>query len=222
MKKYFFILTMLLTLLFSISVKAAVEQPISFLQDDSEWGSKSYSITNSSYQTIATSGCGPTSMAMVLNYYIDDSINPADTAVYAVKNGYRTYSEGTTWQYFGDMAKKFDLEFLQTASSVEALEWMETKEDALIVCSMGPGLWTSRGHFIVIWDVENNIAYINDPASEKDNRIKNSYRTVSNQCRQYFCFNKKVEVIEEDTIFPLLFKDVENYIKNKLIKCEIV
>ena len=55
---------------------ASVEQPISFLQDDTEWGSESYSIVGSRSQTIATSGCGPTSMAMVLNYYIDDSITP--------------------------------------------------------------------------------------------------------------------------------------------------
>ena len=79
MKKFIcvtFILTTLMTLVFSTSAQAAVEQPISFLQDDSKWGFESYSITGSRSQTIATSGCGPTSMAMVLNYYIDDSITP--------------------------------------------------------------------------------------------------------------------------------------------------
>ena len=79
MKKFIcvsFILTTLMTLMFCISAQAAVEQPISFLQDDTEWGSESYSIVGSRSQTIATSGCGPTSMAMVLNYYIDESITP--------------------------------------------------------------------------------------------------------------------------------------------------
>ena len=79
MKKFIyltFILTTLMTLMFTFSAQAAVEQPISFLQDDSEWGSESYSIVGNRSQTIATSGCGPTSMAMVLNYYIDDSITP--------------------------------------------------------------------------------------------------------------------------------------------------
>ena len=79
MKKFIcvtFILTTLMTLIFSISAQAAVEQPISFLQDDSKWGSESYSIVGSRSQTIATSGCGPTSIAMVLNYYIDETITP--------------------------------------------------------------------------------------------------------------------------------------------------
>lgn len=79
MKKFIyltFILTTLMTLMFTISAQAAVEQPISFLQDDTEWGSESYSIVGSQSQTIATSGCGPTSMAMVLNYYIDETITP--------------------------------------------------------------------------------------------------------------------------------------------------
>ena len=76
--KKFICLTFILTtfLCVSLSTQAAVEQPISFLQDDSEWGSESYSITGSRSQTIGSSGCGPTSMAMVLNYYIDDTITP--------------------------------------------------------------------------------------------------------------------------------------------------
>lgn len=79
MKKFIcvtFILTTLMTLIFNISAQAAVERPISFLQDDTEWGSESYSVIGSRSQTIATSGCGPTSMAMVLNYYVDETITP--------------------------------------------------------------------------------------------------------------------------------------------------
>ena len=154
-----------MTLILGINAQAAVEQPISFLQGDSKWGSESYTTTGSRSQTIATSGCGPTSMAMVLNYYVDDSITPIQTAIYAVENHHRTSGNGTSWGYFGEMANEYDLEFIQTASSVEALEWMNTQEDPLVICSMGPGLWTRQGHFIVLWNVENGIAYINDPAS---------------------------------------------------------
>lgn len=201
MKKFIsltFILTTLMTLICGINAQAAVEQPISFLQDDSEWGFESYSIIGSQSQTIATSGCGPTSMAMVLNYYVDNSITPLQTSVYAMENNHRTRYDGTSWLYFKDMANEYDLEFLQTASSVEALEWMNTQEDPLIVCSMGPGLWTTEGHFILLWDIDNGIAYINDPNSTKETRIKNSYKLMSSQCDQYFCFNKKPLLMEEN------------------------
>lgn len=73
---------------------------------------------------------------------------------------------------------------------------MDTQEDALIVCAMGRGLWTSAGHFILLWNVENGIAYINDPASTDTNRLENSYEYMASQCYQYFCFNKKLETIQ--------------------------
>lgn len=89
------------------------------------------------------------------------------------------------------MANEYDLEFLQTASSVEALEWMNTQEDPLVICAMGPGLWTREGHYIVLWDVENEKAYINDPNSTEIRKTENSYKYMASQCKQYFCFNKQ-------------------------------
>lgn len=203
-----------MTLMCGISAQAAVEQPISFLQDDSEWGSESYSIVGSRSQTIATSGCGPTSMAMVLNYYVDDSITPLQTSIFALENNHRTRYNGTSWAYFEDMANEYDLEFLQTASSVEALEWMNTQEDPLVICSMGPGLWTSAGHFIVLWDVENGVAHINDPASTKQSRTENSYNYMASQCKQYFCFNK--ESLSNEEIVTNVVTAMNNSVKNSV------
>jgi len=74
---------------------------------------------------------------------------------------------------------------------------MNTQEDPLVICSMGPGLWTSEGHFIVLWDVENGVAHINDPASTKQSRTENSYNYMASQCKQYFCFNKETLPNEE-------------------------
>lgn len=201
------LISLLLLSQFVIPVQASTEQPILFLQTDDRWGNEIYSINNNSSQTIATSGCGPTSMAIVLNYYIDDSITPLQTALYAMNNGYRTYQNGTSWLYFETIADEYDLEFLQTSSSKEALNWMNTKDDPLIICSMGPGLWTSNGHFIVLWKIENNMVYINDPASVAEERNKNSYNKLVSQCKQYFCFNKtKKKKIEE---IQLKFKEIK-------------
>lgn len=184
------IFMIVILLLCNANVYAATERPISFMQNDSRWGSESYSITGNRSQTIGTSGCGPTSMAMVLNYYIDDNITPLDTTEYALENNHRTYGNGTSWAYFGDVACEYDLDFLQTASSTEALKWMQTRENSLIICSMERGLWTSQGHFILLWNVENGVAYINDPASTKSARNENSYDYMASQCVQYFCFDK--------------------------------
>ena len=121
-------------------------------------------------------------MAMVLNYYYDNTITPIDTTNYALENNHRTTSNGTSWDYFKQIADEFGLEFLQTASRNEALAWMENKEDPLVICSMEPGLWTSQGHFILLWNVEDGIAYINDPASTRESRTENSYNFMASQC----------------------------------------
>lgn len=205
MKKFILLTFILATLaLFSTTALAAVEKPISFFQDDSKWGSESYSITGSQSQTIANSGCGPTAMAMVLHYYGEEDITPVETAEFAVENYHRTRSNGTSWAFFEDVANEYDLDFKQTASSVEALEWMNTKEDPLIICSMGPGLWTRQGHFIVLWDVEDGVAHINDPASTKPERETNSFKKVASQCKQYFCFEQKLPKINEQELLSQL------------------
>lgn len=190
-KKLICFVCVLASLLCSIQAQAAINQPVSFLQDDSKWGFEAYSVNRRTSQTIATSGCGPTAMAMVLNYYIDNSITPLQTAMFAMANNHRTRHKGTSWSYFEDMANEYGLEFLQTASSSEALDWITNKEDALVVCSMGSGLWATSGHFILLWDVdEEGNAYINDPISTEYNRLVNKYDFMASQCRQYFCFNK--------------------------------
>ena len=48
---------------------------------------------------------------------------------------------------------------------------------------MGPGLWTRRGHYIVLWDVKDGIAYINDPNSMEQRKTENSYRYMASQCK---------------------------------------
>ena len=189
MKKFIYLTFILFSLVCGINAQAAIEQPISFLQDDTEWGSEPYTSTGSRSETIATSGCGPTTMAMVLNYYVDNSITPVQTAMFAVANSYRTSGSGTSWGYFKDMAQEYDLDFLQTASSVEALEWMETRPDGVVICSMKSGLWTRKGHYILLWKVEDGIAYINDPNSIDKNKTENKYKYMASQCKQYFCYD---------------------------------
>ena len=90
---------------------------------------------------------------------------------------------------------------------------------------MGPGLWTRQGHFIVLWDVENGIAHINDPASTSQPRTENSYKYMASQCKQYFCFNKPLpkeeptqEVSVESSIMTLDKSSLEtlSIIKNEI------
>lgn len=205
--------------MFANTALASVEQPISFLQYDSQWGSKSYTSCSNYSQTMANSGCGPTAAAMVINYYVDETITPVEIADYALDNGYRTYNNGTAYGLFSQLAEENDLEFLETSSSSEALNWMQSREDSLIICSMAPGNWTRNGHYILLWKIENGNVYINDPGSTNKNRLKNTFSLLSSQAKRYFCFNKIEEPILEmdlsllscrcDSFFNILNEQIE-------------
>ncbi len=160
-------------------------QPVTFLQTDEQWANEKYG-----YSIIANSGCGPTCMAMTLNYYIDESITPLQTAIYADEKQL-VGLKGTNWDYFKQMANEYNLEYLQTNSAQTAKQWMMGKNNPLVICSMKRGLWTTGGHFILLWNIdEDNNVYINDPASTKRERVFNTFYKLSTQCKQYFCFNR--------------------------------
>lgn len=204
---FFTLIAVLFCSFLAIRAEASIEQPPVYLQTDERWGSELYSITNSSSQTIAASGCGPTAMAMVLSYYTkDESITPAQTADFSIENNHRTAYDGTSWGFFADMADEYnlDLEYLQTGNADEAFNWMLGKEDPLVICSMDPGIWTNGGHFILLWKVfENGEVHINDPNSTEDYKIVNSFKNVRNQCKQYFCFNKVPALTPTPVVTPM-------------------
>lgn len=221
MKKFISILAALLCCAYSVTAHAAETQPTQYLQYDEKWGSNIYSSIGNSSQTIANSGCGPTSAAMVVDYYDEENIiTPDIIAEYAMTNGHRTAYQGTSWSLFSAIADEYNLEFMQTSSAEEANQWMQTHDDALIICSMKPGLWTGGGHFITIWDIQNDEVFINDPASIQEERIHNFYSYLAKQCKQYFCFNqsKPMEVEKQQILTmkdaltlhynPLCFMDV--------------
>jgi len=65
-----------------------------------------------------------------------------------------------------------------------------------MIALMKKGLWTSGGHYIVIWWADNKIR-INDPASTKTERLNGDPDTFFSQAKYFWSidareFNKKV------------------------------
>ena len=161
------------------------KQPKDFKQYDSRWGSKMYSVTSKSSQTMMSSGCGPTAAADVVATLKDSTVTPWTLAQVALEKGYRTASNGTAWSFFKHVAQLYGFsKFVQTSS----LPTMEACLDAggYVVCSMGPGYWTSGGHYICAWKYDANYIYANDPASSK--RTKQNQTDFMKQRKQFFCF----------------------------------
>ena len=137
-----------------------------YCQWDSKWKKVMYSSHGDKDQTIGNSGCGPTSMAMILATWIDKAITPVQTCEDAQKHGYRTYDKGTSWNYFPHVyeAYKGFSKYLAT-TSIATLE-AALREGALAVCSMNSndgGFWTKSGHFVTAVGVDDKYFYANDP-----------------------------------------------------------
>ena len=170
-------------------------QPVDYKQGDKRWGKKPYTATGNKSQTIGSSGCGPTSMADIMATWIDKNITPVEMCQYALDHGYRTANSGTAWAFFKSIAQAYGFTgFVQTKSMATARAAL--KNGAFVVASMGPGYWTTGGHFICLWKTDDTYMYANDPASSS--RKKQKLKPFEEQRKQFFIFYKPTQTTEDN------------------------
>lgn len=119
--------------------------------------------------SIASSGCGPTSFAMIASYLTDTTITPADAVAWC-GNSYYMPGVGTYWSYFQAAANHFGCgSVTQTSDANQVLQALS--EGHPVISSQRAGLFTSGGHFIVLRGVTaDSKVLVNDP---NDNSSKN-------------------------------------------------
>lgn len=129
-------------------------------QTDSRWRYHQYSSIGDSSQTIGTSGCGPTSAAMVVTA-IKGTITPPEMGDLFVKYGYRSANSGTYWSAFRWTADVFDIGYQECSSLDTAVDLV--RNNNYVIASVGNGLFTTGGHFIVIVGIDGDTLKIYDP-----------------------------------------------------------
>lgn len=135
-------------------------------QSDSRWGKTPYTAIGDSSQTIGSSGCGTTSMAMILRSF-GNNVSPVDTAKYSLDHGFRTANSGTSWGFFSNIGKAYGLTTTDLGKNAEAIS-NALASGKPVIGSMGPGYFTKGGHFITLVGANSsgNIL-VNDPAGTK-------------------------------------------------------
>lgn len=133
-----------------------------FLQWDKQWGYDKYG-----NEPMAISGCAPTTLAMVaVGLTGDTSINPLSVSEFASKNGHYVDGIGSSWSLISEGAKHFGLsaeELPLSKSSI--LSTLKAKNP--IILTVGPGTFTSTGHFLVLTGITSDGKItINDPNSK--------------------------------------------------------
>ena len=131
-----------------------------YSQLDNRWSSKMYSSIENKSQTIGSSGCGPTSSAMVVSS-IKGNITPDTMAELYTRYGYRSANQGTYWSAFKWTADIFDMEYSECYKLDDAVE--KLKDNYYIIASCNQGLFTYGGHFIVLIGIEGDYIKVYDP-----------------------------------------------------------
>lgn len=156
------------------------------MQWDTRWGYRKYGDT-----VMGISGCGPTCLSMVAIYLLNDTAkDPAWMANFSVKNGYCVPGNGTAWTLMSEGAGKLGL----TATELPLDKNRMVRElDAgnPIICIMGPGDFTTTGHFIVLTGTKDGKFTVNDPNSAQRSKKLWSYEQISGQIRNIWAFSKK-------------------------------
>ena len=129
-------------------------------QTDSRWRNHMYSSVGDSSQTIGTSGCGPTSAAMIVTA-TKGAITPDQMGDLFVQYGYRSSNNGTYWSAFRAVADEFNIGYQECSSLDTAVDLV--RNNNYVICSVGNGLFTTGGHFIVIVGIEGDTLKIYDP-----------------------------------------------------------
>ncbi len=132
-----------------------------FMQWDERWGYNQYA-----GELMGISGCGPTCLSMVSVYLLNNTdYTPQYIAEFAETNGYSVSGNGSSWTLISNGGEELGLDITEIPL-VEKRIIDNLEVGNPIICVMGPGDFTSTGHFIVIKDYEDGKVKINDPNSK--------------------------------------------------------
>ena len=146
------------------------------LQTDSRWANKKYGSS-----TIKISGCGTTSVAMVVSGLTGNTVTPVEVSNWAGPK-YHIKGSGSSWSLFDGAAKKWGLKVSQISKRNPQTILNNLKQGNPIIVSMGRGDFTRAGHFIVLRGVDSNgNILVNDPNSAKRSQQTWDLSTIISQ-----------------------------------------
>lgn len=165
---------------------SANEMPL-FLPTDNRWRNFPYGRSG----TISSSGCGPTSLTMVVvGLTGDTSVNPKIAADWSAASGYRVEGVGTSWGLFPAGVSHWGFRCEELSVSSTAIS-QKLREGKTLIASMGPGHFTSQGHFIVLRGItKNGKILVNDPNSRSRSEQEWSVSIIVNEAKGAWAFWK--------------------------------
>lgn len=164
-----------------VTFKDGSREVVYYNQMDSRWADKPYGPRD----TIGVSGCGPTSLSIVVSTLTSKRIDPVTMANWAYNNGYLAEGTGSYHSLIPDGAQHFGLNVQGAAQKDQQTMINALSSGKLVVAIMGKGHFTSSGHFMVLRGVtsEGKIL-VADPASRKRSEQEWDFSIILNEARK--------------------------------------
>lgn len=161
-----------------LTEEASMDSVPLFVQWDKRWGYEKYS-----GNFFAASGCGRTTLSMVVVYLTHNrEASPIAVAKYSKEVGYSVDGSGSSWTLISEGCRHYGVK-AKTVALDESRMKAELDEGHPIVVNVGPGDFTDTGHFMVITGYDDEGFSINDPNSIEKSGKRWLFKNISSQIR---------------------------------------
>lgn len=161
-----------------LTEEASMDSVPLFVQWDKRWGYEKYS-----GNFFAASGCGPTTLSMVVVYLTHNmEASPLAVAKYSKEAGYSVDGSGSSWTLISEGCRHYGVK-AKTVALDESRMKAELDAGHPIVVNVGPGDFTDTGHFMVITGYDDEGFSINDPNSIEKSGKRWLFKNISSQIR---------------------------------------
>ena len=156
-----------------------------FMQWDQRWGYMKYGS-----DVAGLTACGPVCLSMAAVYLTGDSSYSPDAMIrFAADNGYYVSGSGSSWTLISEGGKK--LGFTVTELPLDENRIRKNLEAGIpIIFVVGPGDFTTTGHFLVMVGYEDGMIRINDPNSRANSEKLWAYEDIKGQIRNLWAIQK--------------------------------
>lgn len=161
-----------------LTEEASMDSVPLFVQWDKRWGYEKYS-----GNFFAASGCGPTTLSMVVVYLTHNrEASPIAVAKYSKEAGYSVDGSGSSWTLISEGCRHYGVKAKAVALDESRMK-AELDEGHPIVVNVGPGDFTDTGHFMVTTGYDDEGFSINDPNSIEKSGKRWLFKNISSQIR---------------------------------------
>ena len=156
-----------------------------FLQWDLQWGSMEYG-----GKPAALTGCGPVCLSMAAYYLTgDEAFSPDRMIEFAKDGGYYSPGNGSSWTLISEGGVKLGFDVTEIPLVKQRI-LDNLKAGNPIICAMGPGDFTTSGHFIVLVGEEDGMLRVNDPNSRANSEKLWKFEDIESQFRNLWVIRK--------------------------------